>query len=174
MRRRISLLTAVVGTGLLLAAGAQAQTTERVSVASDGTQGNKISYELAISADGRFVAFSSASSILVAGHTIEIRDIFVHDRDTGVTETARAPAPSPAEALRRPRTSKAGRTVDGETLEGCVFVSQGQRVIDVLNLDNRVVAFEHADGAIEIFNKAVIGRLKPLEGAVETARQFAA
>ncbi len=66
------------------------------------------------------------------------------------------------------------RTVNGETFEGCVFVSQGQRVIDIMNLDNRFVAFEHADGAIEIFNKAAIGRLKPLEGAVETARQFAA
>jgi len=57
------------------------------------------------------------------------------------------------------------RTVDGETLEGWIFVSQGQRAIDVLNLDNRFVAFEHADGAIEILNKAVIGRLKPLESA---------
>ncbi len=66
------------------------------------------------------------------------------------------------------------RTVDGETHEGCVFVSQGQRAIDVLNLDNRFIAFEHADGAIEIFNKAVIGSLKPLESAVETPRQFAA
>ncbi len=66
------------------------------------------------------------------------------------------------------------RTVDGETFEGCVFVSQGQRVIDVMNLDNRFVAFEHADGAIEIFNKAAIGRLKPLEGTVETARKVAA
>ncbi len=66
------------------------------------------------------------------------------------------------------------RTVDGESLEGWVFVSQGQRAIDVLNLDNRFIAFEHADGAIEIFNKAVIGSLKPLESAVETPRQFAA
>ncbi len=66
------------------------------------------------------------------------------------------------------------RTVDGETLEGCVFVSQGQRVIDIMNLDNRFIAFEHTDGAIEIFNKAAIGRLKPLESAVETARKIAA
>ncbi len=66
------------------------------------------------------------------------------------------------------------RTVDGETLEGCIFVSQGQRVIDVMNLDNRFVAFEHADGAIEIFNKAAIGRLKPLEGAVAADRKVAA
>ena len=66
------------------------------------------------------------------------------------------------------------RTVDGETLEGCIFVSQGQRVIDVMNLDYRFVAFEHADGAIEIFNKAAIGRLKPLEGAVAADRKVAA
>ncbi len=86
MRRRISLLTALVGTGLLLAAGAQAQTTERVSVASDGTQANRSSFDPAISADGRFVAFQSDSSNLVAGDTNVWTDIFVHDRDTGITE----------------------------------------------------------------------------------------
>ncbi len=47
-------------------------------------------------------------------------------------------------------------------------------MIDIMNLDNRFIAFEHTDGAIEIFNKAAIGRLKPLESAVETARKIAA
>lgn len=60
--------------------------TVRVSVAGDGTQGNNSSgQETALSADGRFVAFFSGASTLVAGDTNGISDIFVHDRQTGET-----------------------------------------------------------------------------------------
>ena len=59
--------------------------TTRVSVATDGTEGNGYSIGPAISADGRYIAFSSVASNLVAGDTNARRDIFVHDRDTGVT-----------------------------------------------------------------------------------------
>ncbi len=60
--------------------------TERVSVASDGTQANAFSYDPAISADVRYVAFYSEASNLVPGDTNGTRDVFVHDRETGVTE----------------------------------------------------------------------------------------
>jgi hypothetical protein len=60
--------------------------TERVSVASDGTEGNNQSYAPSISADGRFVAFDSESSNLVPGDTNSFGDTFVHDRETGLTE----------------------------------------------------------------------------------------
>jgi Tol biopolymer transport system component len=59
--------------------------TTRVSVASDGAQGNGSSWNSAISADGRYVAFGSASSNLVVGDTNEAYDVFVHDRQTGQT-----------------------------------------------------------------------------------------
>src|SRR5438132_6140403 len=66
---------------------AGAQTTERVSVASDGTtEGNDASLGSALSADGRFVAFDSAATDLVAGDTNLVSDVFVHDRQTGTTE----------------------------------------------------------------------------------------
>jgi archaellum component FlaF (FlaF/FlaG flagellin family) len=64
----------------------QTGTIERVSVASDGTQANGESVEPAISADGRFVAFKSAASNLVSGDTNGYSDIFIHDRQTGITE----------------------------------------------------------------------------------------
>lgn len=54
--------------------------TERVSVASDGTQGDGPARFAAISDDGRFVAFDSASTNLVAGDTNDAEDVFVHDR----------------------------------------------------------------------------------------------
>lgn len=57
--------------------------TTRVSVGSDGTQGNGLSYNPAFSADGRFVAFWSYADNLVAGDTNGERDIFVHDRESG-------------------------------------------------------------------------------------------
>jgi Tol biopolymer transport system component len=64
-----------------------AGTTERVSVSSDGTQGNKDSYDPAsISADGRFVAFTSSASNLVPGDSNRRIDVFVRDRLAGTTE----------------------------------------------------------------------------------------
>jgi Tol biopolymer transport system component/UPF0716 family protein affecting phage T7 exclusion len=57
----------------------------RVSVASDGTQGNDSSYGPSISADGRYVAFYSYASNLVAGDTNNAGDIFVYDTVTKTT-----------------------------------------------------------------------------------------
>lgn len=59
--------------------------TSRVSVASDGTQGNNISIHAFISADGRYVVFDSAASNLVSGDGNYYDDVFVHDRQTGQT-----------------------------------------------------------------------------------------
>lgn len=60
--------------------------TERISVASDGSQGNHTSSEPSISAYGRYVAFHSLASNLVSGDSNDEFDIFVHDRQTGLTE----------------------------------------------------------------------------------------
>ena len=59
--------------------------TERVSVGRDGAQGNNASFRPAISADGRFVAFASAASNLVAGDSNGQIDVFVRDREAGIT-----------------------------------------------------------------------------------------
>jgi WD40-like Beta Propeller Repeat len=64
----------------------QLGTTERVSVDAGGMQGNNVSYEPSISADGRCVAFSSFASNLVSGDTNGWADIFVRDRLASVTE----------------------------------------------------------------------------------------
>lgn len=60
--------------------------TTRISVSSDGEQGNSVSLGATISADGGFVAFTSNASNLVAGDTNGLEDVFVHATDTGVTE----------------------------------------------------------------------------------------
>ena len=57
--------------------------TTRVSVASDGTEGNGYSYWPTISGDGRFVAFHSTATNFVPDDTNGTHDVFVHDRETG-------------------------------------------------------------------------------------------
>jgi Tol biopolymer transport system component len=66
--------------------------TERVSVDSDGNQANGDSISPAISSDGRFVAFSSEASNLVAGDANNKADIFLHDRQNNKTELIVGPA----------------------------------------------------------------------------------
>lgn len=60
--------------------------TQRVSTASDGSQGNDKSLFPSISDDGRFVVFESHASNLVPGDSNGVPDIFLHDRQSGVTE----------------------------------------------------------------------------------------
>ncbi|MEW6269858.1 MAG: PKD domain-containing protein, partial [Thermodesulfobacteriota bacterium] len=97
------------------------QRTELVSVRSDGTFGPYTGgFNPSISADGRLVAFESASSDLVPGDTNDVNDVFVHDRDTGTTERvsitgagAQATCP-PLESngcTRDPMISRDGRVV---------------------------------------------------------------
>src|SRR5512138_1523045 len=57
----------------------------RVSVSSAGLQGNGSSGSNAISADGRYVAFSSNASNLVSGDTNGTYDVFLVDRQTATT-----------------------------------------------------------------------------------------
>ena len=59
--------------------------TTRVSISSGGSQANGDSDDPSISASGRFVAFESDATNLVAGDTLGFRDVFVHDRKTGKT-----------------------------------------------------------------------------------------
>jgi Tol biopolymer transport system component len=57
----------------------RAGTTTRVSVSSRGTQGNAGGVDGAVSADGRYVMFTSVSSNLVPGDTNGWGDVFVRD-----------------------------------------------------------------------------------------------
>jgi len=59
---------------------------ERVSVTSLGQQVNGDSWDPHLSADGRFVAFLSDASGLVRHDFNGTCDVFVHDRETGITE----------------------------------------------------------------------------------------
>ena len=94
----------------------QTGTTRRVSLRTGGGQGNGSSFDAALSADGRFVAFGSDASNLVPGDTNAATDAFVHDRWTGTT--------------RRVSISSGGSQGNGDS------------IAPVLSANGRLVAFE--------------------------------
>jgi len=86
--------------------------TTLVSAAADGASGNGLSSQPSISADGRYVAFSSLSSNLVAGDTNDVEDVFVRDRSTGTTELVSVAGDgTPAGPSVEPAISADGRVV---------------------------------------------------------------
>lgn len=63
----------------------ETQTTEIISVSSDGIQGNSNSNEPSISGDGRYVVFRSRATNLTSENSNLNEDIYMHDRQTGET-----------------------------------------------------------------------------------------
>lgn len=63
-----------------------AGTTELISVSSSEVQGNGVSSQAAVSANGRYVAFRSEATNLVPGDTNGKADVFVRDRVAGTTQ----------------------------------------------------------------------------------------
>lgn len=63
----------------------KSRTNTRATVDSDGNETDGIAYQPLLSANGRFVAFGSDATDLVAGDTNGLYDIFVHDTKTGST-----------------------------------------------------------------------------------------
>lgn len=96
----------------------KARTTERVNVSSSGAQANGSSLSADLSADGRFVAFPSPATNLVAGDTNDRQDVFLRDRHSGVTE--------------RVSVTSAGAQANSDSAGG------------VVSADGRFVAFESA------------------------------
>jgi Tol biopolymer transport system component len=63
-------------------------TTNRVSLDSRGRPGDAPSYDASISPNGRYVAFASDATNLVAGDTNELPDVFLRDLRYGSTQRA--------------------------------------------------------------------------------------
>ena len=59
--------------------------TTRISVDSVGTEGNGLSSGAKISADGRYITYSSRATNLVAGDTNAAGDVFLYDTTTAIT-----------------------------------------------------------------------------------------
>ncbi|MGD2057907.1 MAG: hypothetical protein PVI04_04180, partial [Anaerolineales bacterium] len=61
-------------------------TTERISIAYDGSEPNGESFNPAISSDGNFITFSSTASNLVKSDGNNAQDVFLYDRINATTE----------------------------------------------------------------------------------------
>lgn len=88
--------------------------TTRASVDSAGAQANADSREfISISGDGRYVAFDSTATNLVAGDTNGVRDVFVRDRQAGTTRrvSVRSDGAQATGASSGPSVSADGRFV---------------------------------------------------------------
>jgi Tol biopolymer transport system component len=107
--------------------------TSRVSVDSSGTQADQDSVAPMIDPTGRFVAFGSSSTNLVAGDTNHVDDVFVHDCVTGATDR-RSVDSSGSQADRvsiHPSISAGGRVVAFESIADDLVAADTNGVIDV-------------------------------------------
>ena len=73
---------------------------DRVSVSSGGAQANNMSSRPSISADGRFVVFQSVATNLSPADEPDTYDLFVRDRQTGITEQLNVGFDPPGDADR--------------------------------------------------------------------------
>jgi Tol biopolymer transport system component len=115
--------------------------TSRVSVASDGSQGNDNSDYPSISTNGRYVAFESYASNLVDNDTNGAPDIFVHDRQTQQTNLISiAYDGNPANAgSYEPSISGDGRYVAFSSLaSNLVNDNDTNNVLDVFVYDRQI------------------------------------
>ncbi len=113
--------------------------TRRVSVASDGSQGDGPSYEPILSADGSIVAFTSSAGTLVADDANLESDVFVHDLTTG--ETTRVNLNTAGNELRDDSShlsmSANGRFVVFVTGDSFVVADDTNESADVFLLDRK-------------------------------------
>ncbi|MBN8646189.1 MAG: PD40 domain-containing protein [Planctomycetes bacterium] len=132
---------------------------ERVSVGPAGVQGNFGSTGSRISADGRFVAFQSDAVNLVAGDTNGKSDIFVRDRQSGVTERAdvsTAGAQSNNSA-RSASLSADGRYLTFETIADNLVAGDSNTFIDVFLRTRALCAADlDADAAVNTADLALL------------------
>src|SRR5690242_9539290 len=84
-RRYACVMAGALAIAIVASGRAQAQSFVPVSVATDGTFGNAPSTGGVFSANGRFVAFVSGASNLVANDTGNV-DVFVRDLVAHTTE----------------------------------------------------------------------------------------
>jgi len=82
-----------------------------VSVATNGSPGNGDSYSGVMAPDGRLVAFVSAASDLVPGDDNGIPDVFIRDRQTGITTLVSVGAQSGNGYSAAPQITPDGRYV---------------------------------------------------------------
>jgi Tol biopolymer transport system component len=112
--------------------------TTRVSIGSDGAQGDDASLGAAISGDGRYVAFHSAAKNLVPFDTNARTDIFVHDRETGLTSrvSVSGAGVQADDYSRAPSITDDGRYLVFHSLASNLVAGDTNRLYDIFSAVN--------------------------------------
>lgn len=129
-------LTALLLTTLAPSA-AFAQITARVSVDNLGAQANQTTGPTIVSGNGRFVAFASNATNLVAGDTNGVTDVFVHDRQLATTERVSV---SNAGVQGNFQSGFSGNPAFLETLPAGLSISSDGRFVVFESFANNLVA----------------------------------
>lgn len=126
--------------------------TTRVSVSSAGLEGNATSDRPTISADGSRIAFWSDADNLVAGDTPLTRDIFLHDRTTGITSLVSRAAGG---GFGNGPSSRSSISDDGRYI---AFTSDASNLVPGdLNLAGDVFVYDTLTGAMELISVSSAG-----------------
>ncbi len=135
-------------------------TTSRVSVPASGVQANNLSSTPGISGDGRWVAFSSAATNLVANDTNNSIDLFVKDLETGAL--VRVPYPANFSPITGSTAAYPSLSADGEWLV-FEYLPPGAVIVDV-PLATRIFLWQRSRNVtVEISPQQLpaTGRLNP-------------
>ncbi|RLD04087.1 MAG: hypothetical protein DRI32_06335, partial [Chloroflexi bacterium] len=119
--------------------------TERVSVDSSGVQGGGSSFYASISGDGRYIAFQSDATNLVIGDGNLAGDVFVHDRQSGVTT----------------RVSIDSNGVEGNGNSQRTSISSDGRYVAFQSAANNLLAIPDTNGVDDIFVSEARGDIIP-------------
>ena len=128
----------------------QAGTTERVSVDSGEAQANGNSNYSFMSRDGRFVVFKSVATNLVAGDTNAKEDVFLRDRQTGLTERVSVGAggvQGDGDSTNRPSVSADGRFVEFASASTNLVAGDTNGLYDIFVRDRQTGTTERASVA---------------------------
>ncbi len=82
----LGIIVVALAAGLLVPQAASPALTTLANVSSTGVPGKGSSFNPALSADGRFVAFESTAALVPEDSFERFSDVFVHDRLTGTAE----------------------------------------------------------------------------------------
>lgn len=153
----------------------QAGSNILVSVASDGSWGNGASTDPVMTPDGRYVAFISAASDLVAGDTNGISDVFVRDLLNGTTTLVSVGATGTNVSVAPPIITPDGRYVAfASTAKGIAAsvptTSQGE--VYVRDLISNVTIWASTNAANTVSNVLHLNNAPSLHPAISDDGRF--
>lgn len=133
-------------------------TTERVSIASNGTEANgnntNGSHKTSISGDGRYVAFISGANNLVPNDTNGVDDLFLHDRATGITKRVNVANDGTQASFSFLNLRAFELSSDGRYL---VFPSIEPLSVEDTNNQGDIYVYDQVSGSVELVSKAYDG-----------------